>query len=104
MPTHWDLSVAEYLDQFCLSVSCAAVSSARQASLLRPSITAPRPAASQLVSTPSVGGPPERRFGTATRAAGAIPSVVLARSEGTSRAVGCRCPIGAFGSVPVADG
>src|SRR6516165_1265049 len=61
MPTHWLLSAAEYFDQFCLSVSWAAVSSARQASLLRPSITAPRPAASQLVSTLSLGGPPPER-------------------------------------------
>src|SRR5271168_2317299 len=56
MPTHWVLSLAEYLDQFCVSVPCAVVSSARQASLLRPSMTEPRPAASQLGSTLSLGG------------------------------------------------
>ena len=58
MPMHWPLSAAAYLDQFCFSVSRAVVSSARQASLLRPRMTAPRAAASQLGPTLSVGGPP----------------------------------------------
>ena len=58
MPEQMVLSVAGYLDQFCLSVFCASVSSARQASLLRPRTTPPRPAASQLGPTCSVGGPP----------------------------------------------
>jgi hypothetical protein len=58
MPMHSLLSVAPYLDQFCFSVSCAVVSSARQASLLRPRMTAPRAAASQLGPTLSVGEPP----------------------------------------------
>jgi hypothetical protein len=52
MPEQMVLSVAGYLDQFSLSVFCASVSSARQASLLRPRTTPPRSAASQL-------GPPE---------------------------------------------
>src|SRR6516225_1826186 len=57
---HSLLSAAAYLDQFCLSVSCAVVSSARQAFLSRPRMTAPREAASQLGPTLSVGGPPAR--------------------------------------------
>src|ERR1700675_714031 len=60
MPRQSLLSDPTYLDQFCFSVSCAVVSSARQASLLRPSTMAPRPAASQLGPTWSVGGPPAR--------------------------------------------
>jgi hypothetical protein len=57
MPMHSLLSAAAYLDQFCLSVSCAVVSSPRQAFLSRPRTTDPIPAASQLESTLSVGGP-----------------------------------------------
>src|SRR5580693_6933891 len=60
MPMHSLLSLAAYLDQFCFSVSCAVVSSARQAFLSRPRTTDPIPAATQLVSTLSVGGPPAR--------------------------------------------
>src|SRR4029077_3490874 len=60
MPMHSLLSLAAYLDQFCFSVSCAVVSSARQAFLSRPRTTDPIPAATQLGSTLSLGGPPAR--------------------------------------------
>jgi hypothetical protein len=39
MPMHSFLSLAPYLDQFCFSVSCAVVSSLRQAFLSRPRTT-----------------------------------------------------------------
>jgi hypothetical protein len=46
-----DIDAVQQLDITGPPAGWAAVSSARQASLLRPSITAPRPAASQLVLT-----------------------------------------------------
>jgi hypothetical protein len=84
MPEQMVLSVAGYLDQFCLSVFCASVSSARQASLLPPRTTPPRPAASQLGPTCSVGGP--RLVAPVHRAVGAKQ---LARmNPGPSRNLG----------------
>jgi hypothetical protein len=95
------------LDQFCLSVSWAVVSSPRQASLLRPRTTAPRPAASQLGPTCSVGGLPPRVRAVCLckgaledcRVAPAGCDVALGgcsslRTSG-GLVVGCRCPIGA---------
>jgi hypothetical protein len=107
MPMQVVLSAAGYLDQFCLSVSCDTVSSARQASLLRPRAIAPRPAASQLGPTCSVGGSPPRVRAVCLRddalegcdgalcdgAPGNYSS--LRTSGGRSLCVGCRCPIGA---------
>jgi hypothetical protein len=85
-----------------LSESWAVVSSARHASLLRPSITAPRPAASQLGPTCSVGGPPPR-VRPACLCDGALEGCRVAlgscsslrTSGGRSLRVGCRCPTGA---------
>jgi hypothetical protein len=109
MPEQMVLSVARYLDQFCLSVFCASVSSARQASLLRPRTTPPRPAASQLGPTCSVGGPPplvrpvrlcdgalEDRGVALAGCDGARESCwSLRTSAGRSIEVGCRCLSGA---------
>jgi hypothetical protein len=118
MPRQSLLSDATYLDQFCFSVSCAVVSSARQAFLSRPRTTDPLPAASQLGSTLSVGGPPARtrtfcpRDGPLARARAFCPRgdtlsgccsprepstgfSSRATSGGRSLTVGCRCPIGA---------
>src|SRR5712675_191605 len=116
MPTHIVLSSAEYLDQFCFIVSCAAVSSARQDSLLRPRMIAPCPAASQLGPTWSVGGPsaPPRLVLSLRSMLTFWPSCVggfpgccslWATSGGRSFTVGCRCPTGACGVAwPVVDG
>ena len=85
------LIVCRVFAQFCLSVSWAAVSSARQASLFRPRTTAPRPAASQLETTCSTGGPPPPPF-PAPRVwadrprAGAL--AVVAGSGGRDRLIG----------------
>ena len=108
MPEQMVLSVAGYLDQFCLSVFCASVSSARQASLLRPRTTPPRPAASHLGPTCSVGGLPlvrpvrlcdgalEDRGVALAGCDGARESCSSLRtSAGRSIEVGCRCPSGA---------
>src|SRR6516225_1347390 len=118
---HSLLSAAAYLDQFCLSVSCAVVSSARQAFLSRPRITAPREAASQLGPTLSGGGPPALartfcpREGPSARARTFFPRgdtlsgcgsprepstgfSSRATSGGRSLTVGCLCPIGACGA------
>src|SRR6516162_10229083 len=108
MPMHSLLSAAEYLDQFCFSVSCAVVSSARQAFLSRPRMTAPREAASQLGPTLSGGGPPAlaRTFfprGDTLSGCGSPrePSTGFssrATSGGRSLTVGCLCPMGACGA------
>src|SRR6516225_6092249 len=120
MPMHSLLSSAAYWYQFCLSVSCAAVSSPRQAFLSRPRTTDPIAAASQLGSTLSVGGPPVRtrtfcpRDGRLARACTFFPRgdtlsgcgsprepstgfSSRATSGGRSLTVGCLCPIGACG-------
>src|SRR6516164_10125805 len=121
MPMHSLLSAAAYLDQFCLNVSCAAVSSPRQAFLSRPRTTDPIPAATQLGSTLSGGGPPAlartfcprdgpsalaRTFfprGDTLSGCGSPrePSTGFssrATSGGRSLTVGCLCPIGACGA------
>src|SRR5262252_47335 len=53
---HWVLSAALYFDQFCARTFSAECSSARQASLSRPAVMAPRAAALQLGTTSSFGG------------------------------------------------
>src|ERR1700722_949510 len=128
MPMQSVLSLAAYFAQFCLSVVSAAFSSARQASLLRPSTTAPRPAASQLGPTCRVGGPPPPPRPSAVRVcdrdcgwdvvrggtAGCdcacgweLPSGFgcssFCTAGGRSLSVGWRCPTGAWGTPP-ADG
>jgi hypothetical protein len=77
MPTHWVLSVVEYLDQFCFSLSCAVVSSAKARAPFRARGAAPLRAA-------AVWPPPKKTSGMKLR-------LFLGRRESRARRLGTQC-------------